>query len=48
MDEEEQRRLQEKHRQETSAMLRRVLIAGSIKLVVLSVISALFVYWYMY
>ncbi len=48
MDENEQRELQRKHREETSAMMRRVLVLGGIKLALLSVISAGFVYWYMY
>jgi CHASE3 domain sensor protein len=48
MDENERLELQRKHKEETSAMLRRVLIIGGIKLAVLSVISAVFVYWYMY
>ena len=47
MDEERQRELQRKHKQETSEMLRRVLLMGAIKLVLLAVISAAFVYWYM-
>ena len=48
MDEHEQRELQRKHKEETSAMMRRVLVIGGIKLALLSVVSALFVYWYMY
>ncbi len=48
MDTEEQRELQKKHKAETSAIMRRLLIIGSIKLVVLTVISGVFVYWYMY
>ncbi len=40
--------LQKKHRQESSAILRRILVIGLIKLISLSVISAFFVYWYMY
>ena len=48
MDEQTQRELQQKHKDETSAMMRRILLIGGIKLLVLSVISAVFVYWYMY
>ncbi len=48
MNEDEQRKLQEKHRAETSAMMRRIFVLGGVKLVVLSAISAIFVYWYMF
>ena len=48
MDEQQQRELQQKHKNETSAMMRRVLVIGAIKLAILAAISAAFVYWYMY
>ena len=48
MDEHEQRELQQKHKNESSAMFRRILLMGAIKLAVLSAVSAAFVYWYMY
>ena len=48
MDEQQQRELQKKHKEETSAMMRKVLVIGGIKLLALSVISAAFVYWYMF
>ncbi|MCP4934483.1 MAG: hypothetical protein GY927_09835 [bacterium] len=48
MDEQEQRKVQQKHKDETSAMFRRVLVMGAIKLIVLSAVSGAFVYWYMY
>ena len=48
MDENEQRALQKKHKEESSAMMRRVLVMGAVKLLVLAAISAVFVYWYMY
>ncbi|MCF6198921.1 MAG: hypothetical protein L3J67_05900 [Hyphomicrobiaceae bacterium] len=48
MNEEEQRELQDKHKAETRAMMRRILIMGGIKLLILTAISAVFVTWYMY
>ena len=48
MDEQQQRELQQKHKEETSAMFRRILVMGAIKLAVLSAVSAAFVYWYMF
>ena len=48
MNEDERLELQRKHKEETSAMMRRVLVIGGVKLLVLSVISAAFVYWYMF
>ena len=47
MNEDEQRELQRKHKEESSAMMRRVLIMGAVKLLVLAAISGVFVYWYM-
>ncbi len=48
MDEQEQRELQQKHKDETSAMFRRVLLMGAVKLLILSAVTAGFVYWYMF
>ncbi len=48
MNKEQQLELQRRHKEETGRMMRRILIIGSVKLAVLSVISAVFVYWYMY
>ncbi len=48
MDQQQQAELQKKHKDESSAMFRRILVIGGIKLLVLSAVSAAFVYWYMY
>ncbi len=48
MNEDEQHALQEKHKAETRAMMRRILVIGGIKLLLLSIVSAAFVTWYMF
>ncbi len=47
MNEDELRELQEKHKAETRTMMRRILVIGGFKLLLLSIVSAAFVYWYM-
>jgi len=39
---------QRKHADETNRMMRKFLLWGAVKLVILAAISAAFVYWYMY
>jgi hypothetical protein len=48
MNEAEQRELQRKHAEEHNRVMKRFILWGSVKLLILSAISAAFVYWYMY
>ena len=48
MDEAEQRELQKKHAEEHIRVMKRFILWGSVKLLILSAISTAFVYWYMY
>lgn len=48
MDEEQQRELQRKHAEEQNRVMMQFILWGSVKLLILSAISAAFVYWYMY